>query len=90
MEFEWNSKKAAANVRKHRVSFQEAATIFADPLAVTYVDPEHSVGEERYLTFGLSKESRLLVVCHVERESRVRIVSAREATKHERKIYEEG
>jgi uncharacterized protein len=90
MEFEWDVKKAAANRRKHRVSFEEAASVFGDSLAVSYLDPEHSVGETRFLTFGLSKELRLLVVSHVERQSRIRIVSAREATKHERKIYEDG
>ena len=90
MEFEWDPAKAAANLRKHRVSFNEAASVFGDPLAYTFVDPDHSRGEERWLTFGMSMGRLLLVVSHVERDGRVRIVSAREATKHERKIYEQG
>ena len=90
MEFEWSPAKAGANVRKHGVSFEEAATVFGDALALTFADPAHSVGEERLLTFGLSKNRRLLVVSHVERDTRVRIISAREATRHEHKIYEEG
>jgi len=90
MEFEWNRIKAAANESKHGVAFEEAASVFSDALAVTFQDPSHSVGEERLLTFGASKADRLLVVSHVERDGRVRIITAREATKHERKIYEEG
>ncbi len=90
MEFEWNRTKSTVNKRKHGVSFGEAASVFGDTLAVTYRDPVHSVGEERFLTFGISKGGRLLVVSHVERDGRVRIITAREATKHERKIYEEG
>ncbi|HKU18345.1 MAG TPA: BrnT family toxin, partial [Candidatus Saccharimonadales bacterium] len=81
---------AAANLRKHRVSFEEAASVFGDALALTFADPNHSVGEERRLTFGLSRNGRLLVISHIERGGRVRIIGAREATKHERKIYEEG
>lgn len=90
MEFEWSAAKAAANLRKHRASFEEAASVFGDALAFTFADPNHSVGEERWLTFGLSTNKRLLVISHIERGGRVRIISAREATKHERKIYEEG
>ena len=90
MEFEWSAAKSAANLRKHRVSFEEAASVFGDALALTFADPNHSVGEERWLTFGLSRNRRLLVISHIERGGRVRIISAREATKHERKIYEEG
>ena len=90
MEFEWDPTKARTNQRKHGVSFEEAASVFGDPLAISYHDPEHSFGEMRWLTFGRSKEGRLLVVSHLERSSRVRIVSAREASNHERKIYEEG
>ncbi|MGH9351437.1 MAG: BrnT family toxin [Terriglobia bacterium] len=89
MEFEWTPAKAAANRRKHRVSFEEAASVFGDALAITFADPEHSVGEERWLTFGLSRLGRLLVVSHAERSGHVRILTAREATRHERKIYEE-
>ena len=90
MEFEWDRKKAAANERKHGISFQEAATVFGDPLAITFADPDHSEGEYRFLTFGVSRFNRLLVVSHTEREGRVRIISAREAMRRERKIYEDG
>lgn len=90
MEFEWNFAKAASNLRKHGVSFEEAASAFGDPSALTFEDPAHSVDEERWLTFGYAADGRLLVISHVERAERTRIISAREATKHERKIYEEG
>ena len=90
MEFEWDQKKAAANERKHHVSFHEAATVFGDPLAITFDDPDHSEGEYRLLTFGMSRFNRLLVVSHTERKKRVRIISAREAKRYERKIYEDG
>lgn len=90
MEFEWDAVKAAANLRKHRVSFEEAASVFGDALAITFVDPDHSLGEQRWLTFGLSGHGRLLVVSHAERAGRVRVISAREATRNERKIYEES
>lgn len=90
MEFEWDSRKAAVNLRRHKVSFQEAATVFGDPLAVTFEDPDHSLAEKRYITFGLSQQKRLLVVSHTEREERTRIISARPLTRKERKIYEEG
>jgi len=90
MLFEWDSAKANRNQRKHDVSFAEAATVFGDPLAYTFADPDHSNSEERLLTFGLSQSKRLLVVSHIEREGRVRIISAREATRYERKIYDEG
>ena len=90
MEFEWDPAKAATNLRKHGVSFLDAASVFADPLAYTFADPDHSRGEARWITFGKAKGRLLLVVAHVERGYRVRIISAREATKHERKIYEQG
>lgn len=90
MDFEWNRQKAIANRRKHGVSFEEAGSVFGDPLAITYPDPDHSMEEERLLTFGISKFGRLLVVCHTIRAANIRIISAREATRHERKIYEEG
>jgi uncharacterized protein len=89
MRFEWDPKKAAANLKKHGVSFHEAATVFGDPLAVTFDDPDHA-DETRYLTFGLSNNQRLLVVAHTSRSNVIRIISARTATKNERKIYEEG
>ena len=90
MEFEWDQKKTAANERRHRVSFHEAATVFGDPLAITFDDPDHSEGEYRLLTFGMSRFNRLLVVSHTERKKWVRIISAREVKRYERKIYEDG
>jgi len=90
MEFEWDKKKAEVNLKKHKISFHEAATVLGDPLAITFEDPDHSVGEFRFITFGLSRFNRLLVVLHTERQGRIRIISAREMTKQERKIYEEG
>lgn len=85
----WDSAKAARNVRKHGGSFQEAASVFADPLAYTFPDPDHSQYVHRWLTFGVSRNQRLLVASHGDRDGRTRIISAREATRHERKIYEE-
>jgi len=76
MEFAWDPRKAAANVRKHNVAFQEAATVFGDPLAITFEDPDHSMNENRYITFGLSLQNRLLVVSHTQRADRTRIISA--------------
>jgi len=90
MEFEWDSRKAAENVIKHGVTFQEAATIFGDPLAITFYDPDHSTSENRYITFGLSLQERLIVVSHTERRGRTRIINARLMDRKERKIYEEG
>lgn len=90
MEFEWDPKKATGNARKHGVTFEEAATVFGDPLAITFEDPDHSEGENRYITFGLSIEKRLLVVSHTERKDRTRIISARPMHREERVIYEEG
>lgn len=88
MAFEWDTRKASENLRKHGVSFDEASTVFGDPLAGTAADPEHSAGEQRWLTFGRSMSGRLLVVSHLEHNDRIRIISARAATKHERQIYE--
>jgi uncharacterized protein len=90
MKFEWDSEKAAENLRKHRVPFEEAASVFGDPLAISFQDPEHSLAEKRTLTFGLSRQGRLLVVSHTQRRQGLRLISARIATRHERKIYEEG
>lgn len=90
MEFEWDERKAATNVKKHGVSFHEAGTVFGDPMAITFHDPEHSESEHRFLTFGLSQSNRPLVVAHTDRDGKVRIISARVITKRERKIYEEG
>jgi len=90
MHIEWDSAKSANNLRKHRVSFEEASSVFYDPLAVTGADPEHSEGEERLITFGMSPAGKLLVVSHTERGEAIRIISARIATRPERRIYEEG
>ena len=90
MKFEWDSQKAKTNIRKHKVSFKEAATALSDPRAATGIDPDHSIDEFRYITFGVSNRGRLLVVAHTERGEAIRIISARCAIKGERKIYEEG
>jgi hypothetical protein len=90
MRFEWDPKKAAANIKKHRVTFQEAATVFGDPLAITFQDPDHSEGEDRQMTFGLSLQKRLIVVSHTQRKDQTRIISARLMDRTERVIYEEG
>ena len=89
MRFEWNSTKAAKNVRKHDVSFEEAVSVFHDPLAVTGSDPDHSEDEQRFVTFGISSGGRLLVVCNTDHRGAIRIISARRATRTERRIYEE-
>lgn len=88
MQFEWDSKKAIDNVVKHGVTFDEASTVFGDPLALTIDDPEHSVGEYRFVTIGLSHQQRLIIVVSTDRENRIRIISAREATREERSQYE--
>ena len=90
MRFEWNPKKAAANLKKQGVAFQEAATVFGDPLAITFQDPDHSMDEERQMTFGLSLQKRLIVVSHTQRKDRIRIIRARLMDRKERVIYEEG
>jgi uncharacterized DUF497 family protein len=90
VRFEWDRAKAAQNVAKHGVSFEEATTALRDPLAITGVDPDHSFDEERFITFGVSTRGRLLVVAPTDREDTIRIISAREATSRERTIYEEG
>lgn len=90
MEFEWDPRKADSNVRKHMVSFAEGATVFGDPLAVTLADPDHSEDEERYVTFGVSDQKRLLVVAHADRGTRTRIISVRRMTSREKRIYEKG
>jgi uncharacterized protein len=90
VRFEWNALKAAANLRKHGVSFDEAASVFFDPLSATGNDPDHSLDERRFVTFGMSSSARLLVVAHVEHDGAIRIITARLATRAERKLYEEG
>ena len=89
MNFEWGEAKAAANLRKHKATFEEASTVFSDDLSLTGRDPDHSVGEQRFITFGLSAANRILAVSHAERGDVVRIISARLATRMERKMYEE-
>ena len=90
MKFEWDTVKAIANISKHSVSFDEAATVFLDQLALSGPDPDHSVGESRYITFGVSSLGRLLAVSHTYRPGGVRVISARRVTRLERKVYEEG
>ena len=90
MEFEWDPKKAEKNFKKHGISFQEAATVFGDPLAITFQDPNHSMEEDRQLTFGQSLQKRLIVVSHAKRGERTRIINARLMGRNERVIYEEG
>lgn len=91
MRFVWDPRKAASNAKKHGVTFEEAGTAFADRHAITGADPDHSVGEERWITFGESERGRLLAVCHTEpEEDTIRLISARPATRAERKLYEEG
>jgi len=89
MNFEWNPRKAESNLRKHRVSFVEAATVFGDDLAITVPDPDHSIDEERCITIGWSNRRRLLMVAHADHGNRIRIISARELTRREQKAYEE-
>ena len=90
MRIEWDPRKARSNLRKHRVSFEEAATALSDPMAATGADPDHSITEERYVTFGVSERGRLLAVAHIDEEETIRIISARIASKGERELYEEG
>jgi uncharacterized DUF497 family protein len=89
VNFEWDPAKARRNRRKHRVSFQEAATVFGDPLALTYPDPDHSTSERRFITVGMSSANRVLIVAHTDRGENIRIISARKTTARERKHYEE-
>lgn len=93
--FEWDENKAKKNLRKHKVSFEEAKTVFNDPLLLTFPDEYHSDGEERYLSIGLSSRDKILLVVHTEREENektviIRIISCRRATALERRTYEEG
>ena len=90
LEFEWDQRKARTNARKHGVSFEEASSVFADPLARTIPDPLHSDEEDRFVTAGESERRRVLVVVYTERQDRIRIISARVASRRERKDYEEG
>ncbi|MCI0696972.1 BrnT family toxin [candidate division KSB1 bacterium] len=87
--FEWDENKAEENLRKHGVSFDEAETVFDDPLSITISDPDHSIGEERFIDIGESNKRRILVVVYTERGKKTRLISARRATRAERKKYEE-
>ena len=87
--FEWDTNKASLNLKKHGVSFEEASTVFDDPLFITFLDEEHSIDEERYITLGLSKANNLLLIAHTDRAGTIRIISARKATKNERRFYKE-
>lgn len=89
-KFDWDPVKAARNLKDHKVAFEEASTVFGDPLAMLMADPDHSEDEERYLLLGMSIRRRLLVVSFAERPPLTRLISAREATRHERRQYEEG
>jgi uncharacterized DUF497 family protein len=87
--FKWDPGKASANLRKHRIDFHEAATVLNDPLSTTFPDRDHSSQEQRFVTVGMSSRERILVVVHAEEGSNVRIISARPATRQERRFYEE-
>jgi uncharacterized DUF497 family protein len=90
MEFDWDEINAIGNLRKHRVGFAEASTVFDDPHSTTFADPDHSIGEDRYVTIGTSNRGRLLVISFTERGDVVRIINARKATPRERTSYEEN
>lgn len=90
LQFEWDYRKADENFKKHGVAFDEAVTIFSDPMALTFFDTDHSENEERDRTYGISNKGHLLVVVHTERENIIRIISARKATRNEENIYPEG
>lgn len=88
LTFEWHEEKAKENLRKHKVSFEDAKTVFNDPLSITIADPEHSADEDRYVDIGLSTKGQILVVVYTERGSNIRIISCRKATNAERRTYE--
>lgn len=90
MDYEWDQEKAASNLEKHGVSFEEAGSVFSDPLYIDFYDPDHSIDEHRYLIMGQSTAGRLLIVSYTERDDVVRLISAREMTSSERSAYEEG
>jgi uncharacterized DUF497 family protein len=89
VDFEWDQNKAINNIDKHDVSFPDAATVFDDSLSVTFPDPDHSIGESRYVIIGMSVSGLLLVVSHTDRDNCIRIISARKATRQEKRFYEE-
>ena len=89
VDYEWDAEKAAINLEKHSVSFEEAGTVFDDPLYIDFYDPAHSIEEHRYIIMGMSSAGRLLLVSYTERDNAIRLISARELTAAERKAYEE-
>lgn len=90
MQFAWDKRKAASNQKKHGVTFAEAATVFGDPLSMTFPDPDHSADEDRFITIGLSETGQVILVAYTDRSGAIRIISARKATRLERKFYEEN
>ncbi|MBN2376870.1 MAG: BrnT family toxin [Sedimentisphaerales bacterium] len=90
MKFTWDSRKANSNLKKHGVSFQEAASVLGNALSITYYDPDHSMREHRFITVGMSLSGRVLMVAHTDSRDEIRIISARKATREEQKYYEEG
>ena len=90
MKFEWDTKKAISNIKKHGISFEEASTVFLDSLSITGSDPDHSISEERWITFGNSALNKFLAISHADSDETVRIISARLGTKHERNLYEKN
>ena len=88
MKFEWDPQKANSNLKKHSVSFHEASYVLGDPLSITYHDPDHSVNEHRFITVGMSRSGRVLMVAHTDRGDNVRIISARKTTRQEQRHYE--
>jgi uncharacterized protein len=90
MEFEWDKQKEKSNLSKHSISFEEAQTVFDDPLYVDFYDPDHSEDEHRYIIIGESSKSHILLVSYTERGDKIRIISARQVTQQERKAYQEG
>jgi uncharacterized protein len=90
MWFEWDENKAAQNLVKHGVSFEEALTVFGDPLSDTFDDPDHSIDERRFIIIGISEKGRMLIVAHTDEEESIRIISARAPTREEREFYEES
>ncbi len=90
MKLDWDTKKAMANLKKHRVLFQEGASVFGDPIAITFDDPDHSVGERWFLTFGVTRTEKFVIVSHTRDADTTRIISVRTISKQERKIYEDG
>jgi uncharacterized DUF497 family protein len=90
LRFEWDSRKAFLNKRKHGVTFEEASTVFGDPLSITIPDPAHSIGEDRFIIIGTSANNKLIVVVHTDHDDIIRIISARKATAGERRQYEQG